>query len=696
MSTPQPQLTIDRPDVCPSCGVASGLPFCPRDGALLRPFTLGARYFADRARGVGRATMVFGGHHAVLGRRVAIKILRPELAAQPAARRCFLEAAARASELTGDAILGVGDYGEDAQLGLPYVVTDFVTGSTLAEVLDAEGHLPFPQVVSALVKIARALEAAHAQSLLHLDLSPRNVHVDARGGTLDPVRVADFGLSPLREAEGQEAREAWLSRPEHLAPEQLRGEPAVGPRTDLYALGVLGYRMITGRLPFEGGSSRERIVAQLAGTPVRMPRDERATDIPNPVRRVIERCLAADPADRPESARAVAEELVGAGRNARYSEPPPAVSESLIGARIGPYRIVERIGAGGVGEVFRAEHERLRTSVAIKVLRKDVIRTGGAVERFEQEARAASAVGDPSIPAFFDFGTLPDGRPYAIMEYLRGETVAELLERNGPLGVDETKALLTQVARAMRRAHDLGIVHRDLKPENLFLMDAEVMTPSRSAIRILDFGIAKVLSPELASATHHTHVGTFMGTPDYCAPEQVYGGDVGARTDVYALGSIAFALLTGRPPFVAPSAGEVLLHKATDPAPRVSSLRAEVPPRVDEAIDRMLQRDPSSRPASMGEVLAILEGWDEPESSGIYAKRRDEEPKDAPWIPLVALVSMVVVTAAIAFGVMFSDGGAEMSGANLTNAAASPESTSDAATPPPETGDGVASEPMTP
>ncbi|MGE0788028.1 MAG: protein kinase [Sandaracinaceae bacterium] len=639
--------------LCPRCGSDThGLPFCGQDGELLRPFALGARYLVEASRGAGRVTAVMAGRHAVLNRRVAIKLLRPELARDRAAVARFLDAAQRVSELHHGSLLGVGDFGEDALLGLPYVVTDLASGPTLAELLRG-GPLPIPYVVSTMIRIAQGLAAIHEQGLVHGDLTPRNVFLASHEGEFDSVQIDDVGLSVLSELD----RAAWLAAPEYLAPEQIALGRPYDPRVDLYALGVLGYEMITGQLPFTGSSARSLVDSKLSQKTIRMPRDSRTTDVPHPLRRVIERCLAASPDERPISALEIAKELVGSRTNARFSEPPPEPVESLIGQSIGPYRVVSELGSGGVGEVFLAEHERLGTKVAIKVLRADVATIPGAVERFEQEARAASAIGERCIPSFYDFGMLEDGRPYAIMEYLRGETLADLLEKNGPLGVEETRILLSQVARAMSRAHALGIVHRDLKPENLFLLAEGAGTPSEASVRILDFGIAKVLSPELAASTNHTHVGSFMGTPDHCAPEQIYGGEVGPRTDVYALGSIAFAMLSGRPPFVAASPSELLMQKSSASAPRLGAIRANVPPSVDEAVGMMLERDPALRPASMQEALVMLDAWSAERTGPRLARPHDlddDAQRNTPWIPLVALIAMVLVTAGIGAAVMLA------------------------------------------
>ncbi|MEO7729908.1 MAG: serine/threonine-protein kinase, partial [Kofleriaceae bacterium] len=256
---------------------------------------------------------------------------------------------------------------------------------------------------------------------------------------------------------------------------------------------------------------------------------------------------------------------------------------------IGSYRVVEPLGTGGHGRVYLGEHPLIGSKVAIKLLRQDFARNTETVERFIQEARASSQIGSPHIPRYFDFGTTPSGAPYAIMEYFEGETLGRRLLR-GTMSVGETAQVVEQVASALAMAHNAGLIHRDLKPDNLFLVKPDVRRsapmlagystsvarPGEPAIdvKVLDFGIAKMVGTMSATRTES---GSFLGTPYYCAPEQVFGRPVDARTDVYSLGATAYEMLTGTPPFVG-EVHEILSAKATQEAPLVTI--AGVPPLV--------------------------------------------------------------------------------------------------------------------
>jgi serine/threonine-protein kinase len=280
---------------------------------------------------------------------------------------------------------------------------------------------------------------------------------------------------------------------------------------------------------------------------------------------------------------------------------------------IGSYRVVRALGAGGHGRVYLGQHPVIGSKVAIKVLLPEIASHHETVERFIQEARASSQIDSPHLPRYFDFGTTADGLPYAVMEYFEGETLGARLARVGTLSVAETAQIVAQVASALAMAHQAGLVHRDLKPENILLVaaagkpgvPASISGAGKPAIevKLLDFGIAKMVGH--GSATQ-TQSGRFLGTPMYCAPEQVFGLEVDPRTDVYSLGATAFEMLTGAPPFVGGSA-EILATKATETAPELR--RPGVPAQVAHTIRQMLIREPARRAPSMAWVLEQVAGW---------------------------------------------------------------------------------------
>ena len=273
------------------------------------------------------------------------------------------------------------------------------------------------------------------------------------------------------------------------------------------------------------------------------------------------------------------------------------------GSRLGPYEILAPLGAGGMGEVYRARDPRLGRDVAIKVLPADLLLDANRLSRFEQEARAASALNHPNILTVHDIG-VHEGRPYLVTELLDGSTLRALLERDG-LPIDRASDYARQLASGLAAAHERGIIHRDVKPENIFVSED-------GRVKILDFGLAKLLPSGLAEPeaetmpAAHTLPGTIVGTIGYMSPEQVEGKRVDPRTDLFSLGAVLFEMVTGKRAFEGNSLAAVaaVLHK--DP-PSASSLRPGVPEPLAELIRHCLVKDPARRIQSAREVLSRLE-----------------------------------------------------------------------------------------
>jgi len=310
------------------------------------------------------------------------------------------------------------------------------------------------------------------------------------------------------------------------------------------------------------------------------------------------------------------------------------------GARVGPYEIVTLIGAGGMGEVYRARDTRLGRDVAMKVLPAGVSRDPDRLRRFEQEARAASLLNHPNIIVLFDVGTADD-TPYVVGELLDGETLREKL-RAGPLPVRKAVEYTRQIAQGLAAAHAKGIIHRDLKPENVFVTRDGV-------VKLLDFGLAK-LKPDLAPGGETTIAGAIgttpgllLGTVGYMAPEQLRGHDVDHRADIFSLGAILYELLSGRRAFAGdamPDTLSAILH--TDPAP-LATLRSDVPPSVDRVTYRCLEKDPADRYQSARDLAFSLEAFssDGGRGTAIGTVRR-------PRWPLAAVASGVAIGLLIA------------------------------------------------
>ncbi|HEY1815722.1 MAG TPA: serine/threonine-protein kinase [Kofleriaceae bacterium] len=273
------------------------------------------------------------------------------------------------------------------------------------------------------------------------------------------------------------------------------------------------------------------------------------------------------------------------------------------GHTIGAYRVTGLLGQGGMGAVYIAEHSLLGRKAAIKVLLPAFSRDAHVVQRFFNEAKAVTQLSDPGIVQVFDFGTDAEGNAYIVMELLDGETVAARMDRLGRMPTLEAVRLVRLVCVALHAAHVKGIIHRDLKPENLFIVTDPGVAGGQRA-KVLDFGIAK-LSGEQGAASM-TRTGTMMGTPQYMSPEQCRGtGAIDPRSDVYSLGCVMFAMLTGRPPFEAEGAGELIVAHLQQQPPRVASI-VGVPSAIDDIIQRCMAKEPGQRFASMIDVADAL------------------------------------------------------------------------------------------
>jgi eukaryotic-like serine/threonine-protein kinase len=272
------------------------------------------------------------------------------------------------------------------------------------------------------------------------------------------------------------------------------------------------------------------------------------------------------------------------------------------GTAVGEYLVEGVLGRGGMGTVYAARHPLIGKQVAIKVLGAAFSQDPAIVRRFVDEARAVNRIGHAGIIDIFSFGTLADGRQYFVMEHLEGETLGAALRR-GPLPAAEARRLLVETCAALQAAHSEHIVHRDLKPDNLWIARPRHGEPH---VKILDFGIAKLIPGEGTGDSSVTETGAVMGTPQFMAPEQCLGEPVDHRADIYALGVILYRVFCGRLPFEGKSFAEVVAQMVTVAPPRPSSLRP-LAPALEALILACLEKSPGQRPQSADEVGRRLE-----------------------------------------------------------------------------------------
>ena len=295
------------------------------------------------------------------------------------------------------------------------------------------------------------------------------------------------------------------------------------------------------------------------------------------------------------------------------------IGEQLLdnNLRVGSYSLIERLGAGGMGEVWLARHQLLARPAAVKIVREASL--GGGEDghlrrqRFAREAQATSELQSPHTVQLYDFGITDGGGFYYVMERLRGMDLKRMVERHGPLAPERVVFLLKQVCLSLSEAHALGLVHRDIKPANLFLCR---LGSEYDFVKVVDFGVVSRLAHE--SSAQITTAGMILGTPAFLAPELVSSHAFDGRADIYALGCVAFWLLTGRPPFEGNDAMAVLMHHVqTAPAPPSTMCEESIPAQLDALVLECLSKDPRRRPASaeaLGERLdrvPVVREWDQ-------------------------------------------------------------------------------------
>jgi eukaryotic-like serine/threonine-protein kinase len=313
--------------------------------------------------------------------------------------------------------------------------------------------------------------------------------------------------------------------------------------------------------------------------------------------------------------------------------------------KLGPYEIVSSLGAGGMGEVYRAHDEALDREVAIKVLPKELASNPDRLRRFEQEARAAAALNHPNILAVYGFSTTEDHAPYLVAELLQGQTLRDRLEQ-GEIPVRKAVEFTLQTARGLAAAHARGIVHRDLKPENLFLTKDGV-------VKILDFGLAKLVGtgatgPQGSMATVSvTEPGVVLGTVGYMSPEQVRGQALDHRTDIFSLGAILYEVLSGKRAFQGTTAADTMSAILKEEPAELSGTGRNLPPTLGRIIHRCLEKDPAERFQSAQDLAFNLElvSRDEGGSGAAVALPAGKSRRSL----IAALVTVAVLVAAVGF-----------------------------------------------
>jgi eukaryotic-like serine/threonine-protein kinase len=540
--------------------------------------TLGARYRLERIVASNADRVLFEAYDEMLKRRVGVRVnfYRDEVT-----RAWFLREAEALGQLDHPAIGHVYDAGVKGELA--YRIGNWIDGEGLQSAME-RGPRSIPAVLSLARDLLGALDHAHLQGMIVRRIAPPSVLIGSSGrGTITDLRFASYTLPAVPPGTAPEL-------PMFMAPE-IRNGGVGDPACDVYTAGALLFFAVTGQLP------------PLDPRELRRPTELRPT-CPRAIERIVVRALKFAPEDRYLTAAEMLEDLaVDAGtfetRAVAVSPGPQAGSEdsgpweSWLRRALGDdYELLALLGKGGFGRVYRVRDLHLERLVALKVLHPALTQDPEVVERFRREAQLAARLSHPNIVNIYDiagrFGLI-----WYTMELIDGPSLAQLVERNGPLPMPEVLRLLREALSALAHAHGFGLVHRDIKPENMLI------DPTGS-VQITDFGLALALRGKYGGATSQS------GTPQFASPEQLLGERVDQRSDLYSLAAVVYYALLGSPPFAGATTEQVLAQQTTNRLPEAHALRADVSEAFERVLARALSADVESRFPSAAEFLQAV------------------------------------------------------------------------------------------
>ena len=547
---------------------------------------LGHRYRLERIAAANADRVLFEAYDETLNRRVSLRI---NFFRDQPSRAWFERENEALGRLDHPAIRHVYDAGVVGDLA--FRIGNWIDGEGLREAVERA-----PRIMPAVFALARellgALEHAHLHGVIVRRIVPASVLVDASGrGTITDLRYSSYVLPAV--PPGAEPDE-----PMFMAPE-IRGGAPGDPASDVYTAGAIIYYAVTGQAPPHDPKA------------LRPPTELRPIT-PRAIERIVLRALRPAPEDRYLTAAEMLEDFASdAGTfETRAAGVVPGLTsgtedrgqwEKWLRRALGDdYELLTLLGKGGFGRVYRVRDLHLERDVALKVLHPSLTQDPEVVERFRREAQLAAGLSHPNIVNIYDiagrFGLL-----WYTMELIDGPSLAQLVERNGPLPLDQVLRMLREALSALAHAHGSGLVHRDIKPENILI------DPTGS-VQITDFGLALALRGKYGGATSQS------GTPQFASPEQLLGERVDQRSDLYSLAAVVYYALLGTPPFPGATTEQVLARQTTNQLPTTSDRRDDVSEALERVLDRALSADVESRYPSAAEFLQALNRALAPES----------------------------------------------------------------------------------
>jgi serine/threonine-protein kinase len=539
---------------------------------------LGARYRLERSVAVSLERVLFEAQDLILKRRVSLRV---NFYSDEPTRAWFVREAEALGRLDHPAIRHVYDAGIIRDLA--YRVGNWIDGEGLQGALQ-RGPRPIPMVHTLARDLLSALEHAHNQGIILRRIVPASVLLSTSGRSMvSDVRFCSYMLPAIPAGTVPHGLA-------FMAPEVRDGAPG-DPTSDVYTAGALLYLAITGQ------------EAPLDPAKIRRPTELRPA-CPRTVERIVLRALQPAQDDRYLTAVEMLEDF--ASDAGTFETPVVAVGQGPLGdpedntrwekrlrrALGDDYELLSLLGTGGFGRVYRVRDLHLEREVALKVLQPLLTRDPEVVERFRREAQLAAGLRHPNIVNIYDIGGR-SGLLWYTMELIDGPSLAQLVERDGPLPLDKTLRLLREALSALAHAHGSGLVHRDIKPENM-LIDRS------GSVQITDFGLALALRGKYGGATSQS------GTPQFASPEQLLGERVDQRSDLYSLAAVAYYALLATPPFPGLTVEQVLAKQTTNQFPTPRDQRHDVSEALEQVLDRALSADVAERYPSAAEFLQAV------------------------------------------------------------------------------------------